>query len=810
MRKMHLLAPFGTKYLRVLVAVLALLAGFLLPLVVAPSAQAASCSGKSYSWTGNGDGRSWTDAQNWSPSDGTPSSTDEATIESTNGEVFIDNPHSVCDLTLTANSNDVFFHAGGSSGGGITVSNDLNINGSADGSVVEHWDGNITVGGATTITGAVEYDDVGNFPTDIRTLTTKNLVIEPNANVDLPSGSTDIHSTGVATIGQSTIWSNNSSANDDIAQLQVDGLLQLTGDVDAELDVVLHDGSTLDLAGHTLDVHSHSYSWWSNSTVESSSGHGVVKFRDGTWLLLNQTVTIDPGATLQMQDDTHLSDSANYPGSTPAELNGTTGAIAGGGNLDWIAGHLIGHVTLGPNLTTRLDGNGDRRIEQVTGTVLTNKGRMIVVNGDLDVPADPGQIVNDGSLVLNAGVTVTGSSVQTDIVNTSSGTVQVSPSQADPTAKIAVLEATVANHGTIGVPHGYTLQLNGGGMNALRQGGTLTGGGTLQVTDQTTVLATGTTTITGGSTLDYNGYNSSILAGSVTSKGVWTATGTLTTPTGQHGTLSWRQGQIDGHLALTGALNVKITDPGNGAKRDLGGNTDYDQSQLTLGSPTTVNNAVVRVNNNSALLIADAVRMTGAAPALGTGYGDPAQGALLHVLPSGSVTVAGPSSTVHPVAVMDYPVVNSGTVTVPAGSKLQLPTSFKQNGGSLRGGGQLIGNIVVARGVVRPSLSGGAPSTLTIAGTYRQGAHAKLVLLVAGGRTSRHDRLVVTSAALLAGTIAPVLKDGYRPTVGTKFVALSAASRAGKFGTVVSAGVPRHTHWKQLLGQRTVTLKLVR
>lgn len=785
------------------VALVVAAAGFV---VGAPDAVAASCSGTSYEWVGQGDNSTWGDPLNWSPN-GTPGADDMATISSSgsDGEYFVNGPQSVCDLTIHGEdpNNDVFFHAGDA---GITVSHDLDISGVDGGG---QWTGSITVDGTTTISGSVVYGPEGSA---VDTLTTDNLVVEPGTSILLANGESNIAVTGHATVGSADLASNGSSGSDDIAKLELDSGATgtLGGDVTAEMDVELDSGSSLDLAGHTLDINSHSYSRWTDASVTSSSSGGVVKFRDGTWCLLGGTTTLGAGTTLQLLDaDNWLSDLADYPG-TAFPPSTSAGELGGAGTLDFEAGHLLGNLTFAPGFTTVVDGPADngRRLDNDSGTVdtvVTNKGTMTLATGVLDIPGSPGEFDNDGVLQLDGGTSVTGGANAVDLVNAHGATMRVVPGAGGPTA---TMEAGFTSAGTVSIPAGATLDVAGGRASTLAGGDTFTGGGVALIDDETSVALTGTTTVTHATTLRLAGNHSFLLAGVPAIPHHPWQPATVTTPAGQHGTFAFQEGQLDGHLTLSGALAVHISRHGTGSERDIGGDSDYDQTQITLASPTTLTSTTVDFANNAAVYVANALHLVGHNPQLGTGYGNRADGAVVGVRHGGAILVpAGSgSSAVH--ATLDYPISNAGKITVGTGSTLAMPSGIVQTAGSLTGR-VTASDMTIRAGTIRPSADGHHVATITATHSYTQGAHATLVELVAGAQSTKHDTIAAGYAASLAGILAPVLASGYHPARGSGFVAVSAGStRTGSFATVRSTATPSGTRWHQHLHPKSVSVTL--
>ena len=142
-----------------------------------------------------------------------------------------------------------------------------------------------------------------------------------------------------------------------------------------------------------------------------------------------------------------------------------------------------------------------------------------------------------------------------------------------------------------------------------------------------------------------------------------------------------------------------------------------------------------------------------------------------------------------PPPVMPAPVVVAAAVSIPnleIGSggllSVQAPLSvgstlFIQSGGALKGTNTINGNVVNS-GFVLPGLS---PGTLTIHGNYTQTASGVLQMEIGGIAANQFDRLIVTGAANLGGTLDVALVNGFTPPVGTNFPILQYGSRTGNF-----------------------------
>lgn len=116
-----------------------------------------------------------------------------------------------------------------------------------------------------------------------------------------------------------------------------------------------------------------------------------------------------------------------------------------------------------------------------------------------------------------------------------------------------------------------------------------------------------------------------------------------------------------------------------------------------------------------------------------------------------------------------------GVLSATVGTTLQ--------GGVLAGTGSITGSVSNTGGTVSPGASAG---TLSISQGYIQGAGGALEIEIGGLTPAASDRLAVTGAANLDGTLLITRINGFVPDPDDLFTILTAASRAGTFHTVLS------------------------
>jgi fibronectin-binding autotransporter adhesin len=125
----------------------------------------------------------------------------------------------------------------------------------------------------------------------------------------------------------------------------------------------------------------------------------------------------------------------------------------------------------------------------------------------------------------------------------------------------------------------------------------------------------------------------------------------------------------------------------------------------------------------------------------------------------GKIELAGPSANTSTVSGGLLEQTGAGAeIVVPAGTKLNPGAPIQLKAGTLRGGGTITGSIENSGGVVKP---GDSPGTLTLGGSYVQGAGGRLEIEIAGTGAGQFDRLALGGTASLGGTLALIPIGGY-------------------------------------------------
>jgi len=132
--------------------------------------------------------------------------------------------------------------------------------------------------------------------------------------------------------------------------------------------------------------------------------------------------------------------------------------------------------------------------------------------------------------------------------------------------------------------------------------------------------------------------------------------------------------------------------------------------------------------------------------------------------------------------------LNTGTTTVTdtsvetdTGGVVTVGTLTLSTNSSLSGNGTVQGD-VLNQSMILPGLSAGG---LTIDGAYTQSGSGALEIEIGGTvAVDDFDQLVITGAASLAGTLGVTLIDGFNPTAGEQFKAITWGSSTGTFDTL--------------------------
>ena len=286
------------------------------------------------------------------------------------------------------------------------------------------------------------------------------------------------------------------------------------------------------------------------------------------------------------------------------------------------------------------------------------------------------------------------------------------------------------------------------------------------------------------------------------SGGALTGSDSITTT----GMLTWTGGTLSGSGQTVAAGGLLIN-----------GSVTLDGRTLENGGAATWTGGHIALNNGAVLHN----RVGASFTAQNIGYNiNASSGALGHFINAGSLVKEGASTNT-----IFARVTNSGDVRITAGT-LGLNGGYTQTGGStvLNGGalssnsalriqgGKLTGIGTVAAGVINGGVvePGNGVGSLTISGNYEQTGSGSLRVQI-GGLTpeTEFDRLTVTGAATLTGTLAISLTNGFTPTVGDSFIVMTFASRNGDFTQVNGADLGNEMQFVKNSESANVTLAVI-
>jgi len=717
-------------------------------LAVTPLVAAASSS---QTWTGDGDGSTWGDAQNWA-SKSVPQNGDSVTIAPTASEARpavtgLPDGIELQDLTLTDAS---------LSGGAVTVTGvfvwDVSLSNTLDAPLTVQ--GTATLSGAgrensqapMTFEGTTEIDgpgllsiqDPGNAITNSGTMTLKPGVVVGgsvccvNPDQFLNTGTVSVPASAAGTVSLEFMKFNDQGS------------------------VSVGPGSLLDVSGGPGDF----------KAGVSFSGGGTLQFDQGAAITLAGNVSIAAGSTMV------LTGNARFLGP---------GSFVGAGKFSWSGGTIDGSLDVGKTIQTVVSGTGKKTLMSpgATHALLAFHGPVTVQDSGF-LEAFAANIATSGTFTIRPGATVTGNTccVSPDVfLNT--GTLSV-PASAAGTAELDWMD--FRDHGTVSVGTGSTLHVTVG-PGDFSPGAGIHGGGTVEFDQSAVMTLAGNVSIAAGTTVQ--------LTGEATFQGSGGFTGA--------GHFRWTGGTIDGNLST--ASTVATTISGTAAKSLT--SPTAKPTALTLGGATTLT-GTGELDLSGATTLANLGTFT-------MGAGTTIGASVCCVKPDqfinhGLLVVAAGTKT--PATVTNMSFSNSGTVKLTAGTLFINTLSYRQSagatklaggslsapmgidiaGGTLTGFGTITGSVVNS-GAVAPSTTGGV---LKITGSYQQTSRGKLVIVITGTKPgAKFGQLAVGGHATLAGSLSVSTGSGFKPRHHQPFAVLLYHARSGAFTT--HSGAPAYT-----------------
>jgi autotransporter-associated beta strand protein len=673
-------------------------------------------------------------------------------------------------------------------------------------------DGMIYLSGGATLSNAVSgtFDCAGNGT--LQNLLSSNLVI--NAGRFRKTG------------GSGTTFINVPFINNGTVEIQ-SGTLSLNFGGTNTGTITVPAGGTFNLGGGT-------HMFTSGSTI-SGAGNFTTAF-GATATLAGQVNITGPhtfnGGNINFAGDYNCFDDLTISGANvsfngsgtiaPASLTLSLFGNLGGSNLVTVSGHMTwgndstlsgsnsiianGGLTIPPgsvfldgrtlvNMTTGIwSNNAVGSIELADGAVLSN------------APSATFDCIGDGIIQNSAGSNLAVNSGVFRKIGEPSTTTIYTPFNNSGTIELQSGVLNLGGGGTttgevlVGVGAGFAL---GGGTHNFSPASSITGAGDFTVSGGTANLA-GLISASGTHTFSF---------GTANITGNYSCIGNVLNITG--GTANFNGTglivpsalTISGFGILGGTNPVTVTGPINlrSSSSIVGGNNIIAKGGLNisggafLSGRTLVNLGTATWSNNvaSSLTLSDGAVLTNAPGAIF----DCASDSFIFKGPGSNVFInaglfrksGGNNTTTIQVPFSNFGEVESqtgrlsfdGPFSVEQGGLVRLrggevtnTLPMQLHGGFLQGNG-LISGAVVNHGLVSP---GASPGQIVMASDYTQAADGMLNIELAGTEPGiGFDRLIVSNAATLGGTLNVTLTNGFYPTPNSSFTFLKSANCNGTF-----------------------------
>jgi hypothetical protein len=606
------------------------------------------------------------------------------------------------------------------------------------------------------------------------------------ANVLFNSGLLNAATGGALRLGG--VWTNAGTLSMTNAAVYLGGNFTISS-----LGVFNRDGGTVYVTG-TLN----------NTNTELTLNGGT-----GSWVMLGGTiragtVSVTGGARLIFSnigggtlDGTTCNGDLDLESMNGAQLTMTNGLVLNGtlrvGNPtnQWYAVVVVqGSQTLSGNATVVFGNHSS-----YNALLLTLADTTLTLGSGVTIRGHSGIIGYSSAWGGPANVSVINQGVI--LADTSGGTIRVA-GQSFVNAGLA----EARNGGTLDLPPNVLVNngvLNAGSSSALRLAGEWTNAGTINMTHATVYL--------GGSfsVSDLGLFNRD--GGTVYVTGTLNNTGTELALNADTGSWVMLGGTIRGGT-VSGAGGAELIFSSIGGTLDgTTCNGDLDLESINAAALTLTNgvvlNGTLRVGNPTNQWYG-VVNFNGSQTLGGNGtviFGNhAAYNALRLTLPNTTLTV-GPGVTVRGhTGVIGYAsawggpanvsVINQGVISGDVnGGTLYVVGQSVTNEGSVgqTGGGRLrLQGAVVNAGQISP---GTAPGIVEITGSFTQSASGVLNVTM-GGLTpgSNFSQLNISGAAILDGTVAVTLVNGFLPALSNEFAVVGCSSRTGVFSGLAGDG----------------------
>ncbi len=727
-------------------------------------------------WTGAGDGTSWTDGNNWS-GQAMPGTNDDAVINTGSAAtITIQSGNSIHVQSVTTGSNDSLANTGGSltvTAGTSTLSGPLSM-----------------TGGSLTATGS-GVDFTANSTT---TVSAANLSAQSGATLRLPQLTSYVAN------------GNNFTANGSGSVLDVSALTTLTQQGNWNVfaqnggEIKLTGMTSLTASGHSIGITDIGRSTLLDSNLTTLTGVSVTL--DGSDAQVANGWTTFTGGSLTVRTGSY-----SLPGLT--DVDGATLITQNGGSLT-----LAGLTSYSAN-GSYFEATGSGSVLDVSAlTTLTQQGNwnLFAQNG--------GEIKLTGLTSLTAsshsiGITDTGGSTLLDGNLTTLTGVGVTLDGSDAHVADGWTKFTGGNlmvaTGSYSLPNLTDLD---GTTLIVQNGGSLTLAGLTSYSANGSYFeATGT-----GSVLDVSALTSLIQQGNwnlfAQNGGEIKLIGMTSLTASSHaigindtggGTL------LDSNLITLTGISVTLDGSdahvANSWTTFTGGNLTLSTGSYSLPNLTDVDGTTLITQNGGTLTLAGLTSYSANGSYLqATGSGSVLDVSALTTLTQqgnwnllaqngGEIKLTGMTSLTassHAIGITDtgggtiesgsYLTLSGVSVTLDSQSSFQVGTLDLENGSSLSASGTLSANLING-GTVNPGGSNTA-GQLTVTGNYTQTAAGTLALDLDGlAAGSQFDQLVVGGNATLGGKLSVKLLGSFSPSLGNTFSILPASNWSGAFAS---------------------------
>jgi hypothetical protein len=773
-------------------------------------------AGQGFTWTGEGNGTSWTDPCNWYEKGscqqkypGSDATDDTATIEGL--------PSGPSAVTLGENITLGSLNLGRGptgaavTGGGLTLGQGLNWSGGNLTTDVTMSPGSSgTIGGSDfkKLDGAIH--NRGRLSLDSGTLSLANLTqINNSGTLSLAKGSQV----------QGLVCCLTPPEINNTGTVEVGSFLPVPGADTAMVDAVSFNatGGTIDVGGGVLELR------WAPGEISAGTrfvGDGKFRVTNKAEMFLSGAFDVLPATEFELDSCSGTCNQASLTG---------TGTMDGDGKFLWKGGDVDGQLTLGEGIETQISGPASKDLD---GRI-KNLGRTMFSAGDAGGPptgrltfGQSAKFTNNRIFTAEGGVEMAGIA----------GCCSPPAANFDNAGVFTVAGPGVTTVRSMGFRAGGEVNVNEGTLD-------LTGGAATLPAAGSRITGAGSVTLTKGQTMAMNGAfgvgpEAKLEIGSCTADGCSTGrlqgTGTL----GGGGGLKWVSGYVGtGNTGaaddLTIAQDSEISLNGPAPKQLLGKLTNQGAAFfLSKPAPEPATGPLVfstngRFVNAATLYAGDRAVFESGVGCCGDGSADFVN---LGKLTMSKTAVPSTGSVVMESLIFE----NRGTVDLASGTLRlgrlggynQLSGSTRLGGGMLESSGQLVklmGGNLVGTGTITANVQNlggtiapGAPDTaastgiIKIGGNYtHSGAGSVLKVDLKGTTPGRQfDQLQVTGQAFVDwGTLDLDTARGFTPGKTAKLKVLAAGQRSGSgFTRLKDPGLPNSRQWYAIYNPSDVTL----